>query len=93
MLTFLVMILCKTRGSMLQIIRFSSLQLTDLLFFVSLVVIFILAYGVINQAMRYPNSPLSFSLLKGIIYQPYWQIYGELFLDQLEGNTQVEVLY
>lgn len=66
---------------------FTTFQLTDLLFFVCLVVVFILAYGVVNQAMRYPNSPLTIKVLKGIIYVPYWQIYGELYLDQLEGTA------
>ena len=64
------------------------LQLTDLMFFVAILVVFVLAYGVASQALRYPNSPLSFTLLKDVVYKPYWQMYGELFLDELEGKEK-----
>ena len=52
-----------------------------------ILVIFIVAYGVASQALRYPNSEPSWSLLKDVVYKPYWQMYGELFLEELEGRT------
>ena len=47
----------------------------------------ILAYGVASQALRFPNSAREWSVLKGVVYLPYWQMYGELFLDNVEGNV------
>ena len=61
-------------------------QLTDLLFFISILIVFILAYGVVAQALRYPNSKADWVLLKDVVYMPYWQMYGELFLEDLEGT-------
>ena len=66
------------------------LQLTDLMFFFCILVVVMLAYGVISQALRFPNQPPSLVLLKEIVYKPYWQIYGELFLDEVEGNVLPE---
>uniref|UniRef100_A0A1I8FLK3 Exostosin domain-containing protein n=1 Tax=Macrostomum lignano TaxID=282301 RepID=A0A1I8FLK3_9PLAT len=49
----------------------------------SLVVSFLLAYGVAAQALLYPNSPLSWKLIKDVVYLPYWQMYGELQLGDI----------
>ena len=57
------------------------------MFFLCILVIFILSYGVASQALLYPNSEPSWSLLNDIIYKPYWQMYGELFLEELEGTN------
>lgn len=51
-----------------------------------------LAYGVASQALRYPNQQLDWALLKNVIYQPYWNIYGELFLEDIEGIYIIYVL-
>ena len=61
--------------------------MTDLVFFLAILVIMILAYGVATQALRYPNSYLSWGLLRNILYYSYWQMYGELFLEELEGTS------
>ena len=63
------------------------LQLTDLVFFIAILLVVILAYGVASQALRFPNSARDWSVLKGVVYLPYWQMYGELFLDDVEGNV------
>lgn len=50
-----------------------------------ILVIFLLAYGVSTFALRFPDQPFSGDLMKQVVYYPYWQIYGEIYLDQLEG--------
>ena len=44
-------------------------------------VIFLLAYGVAQQAILYPNEAASWSMLSRIFFRPYFQVYGELFVD------------
>lgn len=61
-------------------------QLTDLVFFIAILLVVIFAYGVASQALRFPNSPAEWSVLKGVVYLPYWQMYGELFLEDVEGE-------
>ncbi|XP_071126371.1 transient receptor potential cation channel subfamily M member-like 2 [Mytilus edulis] len=70
----------------------------DIIFFVLIFAVFVFGFGVIYQATLYPNSEPGFLTFKGIIYMPYWQIYGELFLDEIEGKepstcTKDEKLY
>lgn len=61
-------------------------MLTDLLFFFAIFIIFLLSYGIASHALRFPNSKIEWSLLKNIVYLPYWQMYGELFLDDVSGD-------
>ncbi|XP_052079380.1 transient receptor potential cation channel subfamily M member-like 2 [Mytilus californianus] len=58
----------------------------DIVFFLLIFAVFLFGFGVIYQSTMYPNSTPSFQLFKEIIYMPYWQLYGELFLDQFEGK-------
>lgn len=66
--------------------KYVSLQLTDLAFFLVILIIVILAYGVASQTLRFPNDTVEWKLLKDVVYLPYWQMYGELMLDRVEGS-------
>ena len=68
-------------------------QLTDLMFFIAILLVVILAYGVASQALRYPNSEKEWVLMKNIVYLPYWQMYGELFLEEVEGKVICNLFY
>ncbi|XP_063417314.1 transient receptor potential cation channel subfamily M member 3-like [Mytilus trossulus] len=59
----------------------------DIIFFILIFAVFLFGFGVIYQATMYPNSTPGFQLFKEIIYMPYWQLYGELFLEQYEGTV------
>ncbi|KAK2153989.1 hypothetical protein NP493_2235g00009 [Ridgeia piscesae] len=48
-----------------------------------------LAYGIATQALRYPNAEPSWKLFKDVVYKPYWQMYGELFLEEVEDPSVV----
>ncbi|XP_060552910.1 transient receptor potential cation channel subfamily M member 2-like isoform X4 [Ruditapes philippinarum] len=58
----------------------------DLMFFLGIFLFFLLSFGIMYQANLFPNSPASWYLLKSVLYIPYWQMYGELFLENLEGE-------
>jgi hypothetical protein len=64
------------------------LKLKDLVFFVSIIAIFVCAFGITTQATLYPNSKFTFSLIKNIINKAYWPIYGEMkiFDEDLEND-------
>jgi hypothetical protein len=52
----------------------------------ALLLIFILAYGVASQAIIRPYRELNWKelseLVGQVLFLPYWQMYGELSLDQ-----------
>ncbi|WAQ96697.1 TMP2L-like protein [Mya arenaria] len=43
-----------------------------------------------NMANLFPNSPANWRLLKNVLYIPYWQMYGELFLEDMEGEPPAQ---
>ena len=55
-----------------------------------LLIVFICAYGVGSQAILNPYRELSWSTLEelfdGVLFLPYWQMYGELNLESIEVN-------
>ncbi|XP_078316710.1 transient receptor potential cation channel subfamily M member-like 2 isoform X4 [Crassostrea virginica] len=67
-----------------------SRMLTDLMFFLLILLVFIMSFGVAYQANLYPNAPANWLVLKDVLYHPYWQMYGELFLENKEGNDPSE---
>lgn len=50
-----------------------------MLYFLLIMVIFLLAYGVAQQAILYPNETASWSMVSRVFFRPYFQVYGELF--------------
>ena len=62
-------------------------MLPELISFLVLLIIFILAYGTASQALLSPYSTFQpeylHKLSQGVMWLPYWQMYGELSLDKL----------
>jgi len=59
------------------------LQLTELVKFLLVLAVFIISFGVAFQAILHPNQTPSWSTLIDIVWRPYWQMFGELFLDDV----------
>ena len=45
----------------------------------------LIGYGVAIQSILYPHVTDPTTVMKGILYRPYFQIYGELFLEDMGG--------
>ena len=59
------------------------LQLTELVKFLLVLAVFIISFGIAFQAILSPNQKPSWSTLGEILWRPYWQMFGELFLDDV----------
>ena len=59
----------------------------EMLSFMMLLIVFILAYCTASQALINPATSLTFDILpemfENILWLPYWQMYGELSLDRI----------
>lgn len=60
--------------------------------FLLIMMVFLLAYGVAQQAILYPDEPASWSVLSGVFYKPYFQVYGELFMEAPDTSKNHEYL-
>ncbi|XP_063716344.1 transient receptor potential cation channel subfamily M member-like 2 isoform X3 [Symsagittifera roscoffensis] len=61
-------------------------MIQDLAFFLFILFVFLVSYGVALQAIMFPNETSWKKIIQGIFYYPYWQMFGELFLEEI-GNT------
>ena len=64
----------------------------EIVVFMMLLIIFILGYGVASQALLHPAAEFSLAdlptMLSNVIYLPYWQMYGELSLEEIQHENK-----
>ncbi|XP_048780497.1 transient receptor potential cation channel subfamily M member 2-like isoform X2 [Ostrea edulis] len=63
-------------------------MMIDLVFFLIILMVFVVSYSIATYAIMFPNSVLSYALVKQILRKGYWTLYGELFLEEYEGGTE-----
>ncbi|CAL1536039.1 unnamed protein product, partial [Lymnaea stagnalis] len=61
-------------------------MIQDLKWFVVILLVFVVSYAIASEAVLHPNSEPSWALLFYLPRKAYWHIYGELFLDEIEGR-------
>eukprot|EP00050_Salpingoeca_kvevrii_P002038 m.185860 g.185860 ORF g.185860 m.185860 type:complete len:1506 (-) comp10522_c1_seq1:295-4812(-) len=59
----------------------------DVATFFALLALFLLGYGIAAQALLFPDREFGYQTIENIFFRPYFQIYGELFLDEIEDDT------
>ncbi|XP_052253187.1 transient receptor potential cation channel subfamily M member-like 2 [Dreissena polymorpha] len=74
----------KTLGPKLIIIQ---RMVKDLLYFLVIMAVFVLAYAIASHSILYPGAPVTWETARQIIRKPYFHLYGELFLDETEEST------
>ena len=60
--------------------------MVDVLVFISILLVWVISYGVAVQALLFPFEEASWDLIIKIVEVPYWQIHGQIFLEQLSGT-------
>lgn len=64
-------------------------QMIDMLYFVVIMLVVLMSFGVARQAILHPEEKPSWKLARNIFYMPYWMIYGEVFADQIDRKTRI----
>ncbi|XP_062614395.1 transient receptor potential cation channel subfamily M member-like 2 isoform X2 [Saccostrea cucullata] len=59
-------------------------MLMDLLYFIIILMVFVVSYSIAAHSVMFPNSELSFVLVYNVMRMGYWNLYGELFLEDIE---------
>ncbi|XP_077978770.1 transient receptor potential cation channel subfamily M member 3-like [Glandiceps talaboti] len=70
--------------SMIKIMMTRDLPPFLIVFFV-----FFISFGVVYHALLYPNDILNREMVAQVLAMPYWQLYGELQLEKIEGEGEV----
>ncbi|KAK5873469.1 hypothetical protein PBY51_018506 [Eleginops maclovinus] len=56
----------------------------DMLYFVVIMLVVLMSFGVARQAILHPDEKPTWRLARNIFYMPYWMIYGEVFADSID---------
>ena len=56
----------------------------DMLSFIVILLIVMIAFGVVRQSITFPNMPPSWGLARDIFLKPYFMIYGEVYADEID---------
>lgn len=65
----------------------SFCQMIDMMYFVIIMLVVLMSFGVARQAILNPNEDPSWMLARNIFFMPYWMIYGEVFADQIDRKS------
>jgi len=69
----------------LHIFLCAQLQMGNLLFFMLILLIFVISYGITSQVILYPNSDLNSLLIVDILKYAWWSIFGEFNIEEVSG--------
>uniref|UniRef100_A0A6Q2X4G9 non-specific serine/threonine protein kinase n=1 Tax=Esox lucius TaxID=8010 RepID=A0A6Q2X4G9_ESOLU len=61
-----------------------SKMVANMFYIVVIMVVVLLSYGVPRKAILYPNEEPSWKLLKDVVFQPYWMMYGEVYAYEID---------
>ena len=56
----------------------------DMAYFIVILLVVLMSFGVTRQSIRYPMSEPSWTLAKNIFLKPYFMIYGEVYAAEID---------
>ena len=54
------------------------------MYFVVILVIIMMSFGILRQGISYPNEEARLSLIKDVFLKPYFMIYGEVYAGEID---------
>ncbi|CAG2185727.1 unnamed protein product [Mytilus edulis] len=67
-------------------------MMLELVMFILVLTIFLLAYGVASQGLMHLQRKSEWQILTDVVYFPYWQLYGELSLEEIQDDDHCKYL-
>lgn len=62
----------------------------NMIYFVVLLLVVLMSFGVARQAIRFPNSEPKWRILRDIFMEPYFMLYGEVYADNIDPDCGEE---
>ncbi|GAA6100540.1 transient receptor potential cation channel subfamily M member 4a, partial [Tachysurus ichikawai] len=62
----------------------------DVFFFLFFLGVWLLAYGVANQALIYAYDPRPYWVIRRVFYRPYLHIFGQIPLDEIDAHKRIQ---
>lgn len=58
----------------------------NMIYFVVLLLVVLMSFGVCRQAIHFPNSEPSWRIARDVFYEPYFMLYGEVYADKIDPD-------
>ena len=62
----------------------------NMLYFIVLLLVVLVSFGVCQQSIKYPNEEWHWRLLRHVFYQPYFMLYGEVYAPDIDPECSDE---
>ncbi|XP_062858677.1 transient receptor potential cation channel subfamily M member 4-like [Trichomycterus rosablanca] len=66
-------------------------MMKDIFFFLFFLAVWLLAYGVANQALIYPYDPSADRIMRRLFYRPYLHIFGQIPVEEIDSGFNWDV--
>ncbi|XP_073954021.1 transient receptor potential cation channel, subfamily M isoform X7 [Choristoneura fumiferana] len=63
----------------------------NMIYFVVLLLVVLMSFGVARQAILYPDKEASWYLIREIFFQPYFMLYGEVFAPEIDPECGLDI--
>ncbi|XP_068620258.1 transient receptor potential cation channel trpm [Battus philenor] len=63
----------------------------NMIYFVVLLLVVLMSFGVARQAILYPDKEASWYLIREIFFQPYFMLYGEVFATDIDPDCGLDI--
>ncbi|XP_013162539.1 PREDICTED: transient receptor potential cation channel trpm isoform X4 [Papilio xuthus] len=63
----------------------------NMIYFVVLLLVVLMSFGVARQAILYPDKEASLYLIREIFFQPYFMLYGEVFASDIDPECGMDI--
>ena len=60
------------------------LQVKDMMYFIVILLVVLMAFGVVRQSIMYPNEDPDWMLIRNVFLKPYFMIYGEVYAGEID---------
>jgi hypothetical protein len=68
-------------------------MIENMMYFVVLLLVVLMAFGVCRQSILYPNEETRWRLVRHIFYQPYFMLYGEVFAPDIGNESAISTKF
>ena len=72
----------------MSILSYFFFKIGDVMNFMCIVIVFMFAYGIGRDVILYPDTDRSINRYFGRLLVPYFEMYGELFIDYPHSNRK-----
>uniref|UniRef100_A0A8C1R0A1 non-specific serine/threonine protein kinase n=1 Tax=Cyprinus carpio TaxID=7962 RepID=A0A8C1R0A1_CYPCA len=62
-------------------------MMSNMFYIVVIMAIVLVSFGTSRKSILSPNEDPSWSLLRDVVFQPYWMIFGEVYAGEIDGDS------